>query len=48
MLKIAVAGATGAMGEKIVERAEATGHTVVKMSRSEGVDLWKAPALLKL
>ncbi|WP_346846301.1 NAD(P)H-binding protein [uncultured Rothia sp.] len=39
MLKIAVAGATGAMGKIIVEKAEAAGHTVVKMCRAEGVDL---------
>lgn len=47
MLKIAVAGATGAMGEKIVERAEATGHTVVKMSRSEGVDLLEGTGVVE-
>lgn len=47
MLKIAVAGATGAMGKVIVEKAEAAGHDVVKICRSEGVDLLAGEGILE-
>jgi NAD dependent epimerase/dehydratase family len=38
-MKIAVAGATGRVGSRIVELLEAGGHDVVPMSRSTGVDV---------
>jgi nucleoside-diphosphate-sugar epimerase len=38
-MKIAVAGATGRVGSRIVELLEASGHDVVPMSRSTGVDV---------
>lgn len=47
MLKIAVAGATGAMGKVIVEKAEAAGHDVVKICRAEGVDLLAGEGILE-
>jgi uncharacterized protein YbjT (DUF2867 family) len=37
--KIAVAGATGRVGRHVVEVLQATGHDVVPISRSNGVDL---------
>ena len=39
MMKIAVAGATGAIGKVIVEKAREAGHDVVEMSRAQGVEL---------
>lgn len=39
MMKIAVAGATDAIGKVIVEKAREAGHDVVEMSRAQGVDL---------
>ena len=38
-IKIAVAGATGRVGSRVVELLEAGGHDVVPMSRSTGVDV---------
>jgi len=38
-MKIAVAGATGRVGSRVVELLEASGHDVVSMSRSTGVDV---------
>ena len=38
-MRIAVAGATGRVGSRVVELLEATGHDVVPMSRSTGVDV---------
>jgi uncharacterized protein YbjT (DUF2867 family) len=38
-MKIAVAGATGRVGRRVVELLEAGGHDVVPMSRSTGVDV---------
>ncbi len=38
-MKIAVAGATGRVGSRVVELLEASGHDVVPMSRSTGVDV---------
>jgi len=38
-MKIAVAGATGRVGSRVVELLEASGHEVVPMSRSTGVDV---------
>jgi nucleoside-diphosphate-sugar epimerase len=38
-MKIAVAGATGRVGRRVVELLEASGHDVVPMSRSTGVDV---------
>jgi uncharacterized protein YbjT (DUF2867 family) len=43
--KIAVAGATGRVGRHVVELLEATGHDVVAMSRSTGVDVVTADGL---
>jgi uncharacterized protein YbjT (DUF2867 family) len=37
--KIAVAGATGRLGQPLVEILQARGHEVVPMSRSQGVDV---------
>jgi uncharacterized protein YbjT (DUF2867 family) len=37
--RIAVAGATGRVGSRVVELLEASGHDVVPMSRSTGVDV---------
>ncbi|MDN5605240.1 MAG: NAD(P)H-binding protein [Kocuria sp.] len=45
MTRLAVAGATGAMGELIVQAAEEDGFTVVPLSRSQGVDLLSADGL---
>ena len=39
MSKIAVAGATGRVGRPAVEILEATGHEVVEIARSKGVDV---------
>lgn len=39
MMRIAVAGATGKVGSRVVELLEASGHDVVPMSRSTGVDV---------
>lgn len=39
MSKVAVAGATGRVGQHVVEVLRERGHTVVPMSRSTGVDL---------
>jgi NAD(P)H-binding len=38
-MRIAVAGATGRVGSRVVELLEASGHDVVPMSRSTGVDV---------
>ena len=38
-MRIAVAGGTGTVGQHVVERAQARGHHVDVLSRSEGVDL---------
>ena len=38
-MKIAVAGATGRVGQHVVDVLQERGHTVVAMSRSHGVDL---------
>jgi uncharacterized protein YbjT (DUF2867 family) len=38
-MRIAVAGATGRVGSRVVELLEANGHDVVPMSRSTGVDV---------
>ena len=38
-MKIAVAGATGRVGSRVVELLKASGHHVVPMSRSTGVDV---------
>jgi uncharacterized protein YbjT (DUF2867 family) len=39
VMKIAVVGATGRVGSRVVELLEASGHHVVPMSRSTGVDV---------
>lgn len=38
-MKVAVAGGTGMVGSKVVERLTARGDTVVVLSRSRGIDL---------
>ncbi len=38
-MRIAVAGATGRVGSRVVEQLEASGHDVVPMSRPTGVDV---------
>ncbi len=38
-MRIAVAGGTGLVGRYVVDRARASGHDVVVLSRSNGVDL---------
>jgi uncharacterized protein YbjT (DUF2867 family) len=38
-MRIAEAGATGRVGSRLVELLEASGHDVVSMSRSTGVDV---------
>jgi NAD(P)H-binding len=38
-MRIAVAGATGRVGSRLVELLQASGHDVVPMSRSNGVDV---------
>ena len=38
-MKIAVIGATGTAGRKVVEHINAAGHEAVEISRSTGVDI---------
>ncbi|MEO7122374.1 MAG: SDR family oxidoreductase [Lacisediminihabitans sp.] len=38
-MRIAIAGATGAVGRHVVKAAERGGHEVVRMSRSAGIDI---------
>jgi uncharacterized protein YbjT (DUF2867 family) len=48
-VRIAVAGATGQVGSALVDAARATGHEVVPLARSLGVDLTEAsPGLASL
>jgi uncharacterized protein YbjT (DUF2867 family) len=46
-MKIAVAGATGRVGSRVVELLEASGHDVVPMSRSTGVDVVTGDGLVE-
>jgi len=45
MSRIAVAGATGAVGRHVVEALHARGHEPVALSRASGVDLLRADGL---
>jgi NAD dependent epimerase/dehydratase family len=47
-IKIAVAGATGRVGSRVVELLEAGGHDVVPMSRSTGVDVATGEGLVEV
>ncbi len=38
-MRIAVAGSSGLIGSQVCDLAEAAGHEVVRLSRTEGVDL---------
>ncbi|GAA4857075.1 hypothetical protein [Saccharopolyspora cebuensis] len=42
-MRIAIAGATGLVGRSLASRARQSGHTVVELSRSSGVDLRSGP-----
>lgn len=44
-MRIAVAGATGVIGQQVVRSAAAAGHSVVGLSRASGVDLLGADGL---
>ncbi|MDN5900396.1 MAG: SDR family oxidoreductase [Brachybacterium sp.] len=44
-MRIAVAGGTGVVGQKAVQAAQAQGHDVVILSRSEGVDVFTGAGL---
>src|SRR3954447_9716536 len=44
-MKIAVAGSTGVAGHYVVEAARAAGHSVVGLSRREGVDVYRGDTL---
>lgn len=44
-MRIAVAGSTGMVGTQLVAAAEAAGHSVVRIARSEGVDITSPAAL---
>jgi uncharacterized protein YbjT (DUF2867 family) len=44
-MRIAIAGATGAVGRHVVDVARARGHDAVALSRAEGVDLLDAAAV---
>jgi uncharacterized protein YbjT (DUF2867 family) len=44
-MKLAVAGATGTVGRYVVEAAESAGHTVVRVSRADGVDVLSGDGL---
>jgi uncharacterized protein YbjT (DUF2867 family) len=46
-MKIAVAGSSGLIGSQVCRQAEAAGHEVVRMSRTEGVDLLDLEAVTK-
>jgi uncharacterized protein YbjT (DUF2867 family) len=46
-MRIAIAGATGAVGTHVVDVARARGHEVVALSRAQGVDLLDAGAVAK-
>jgi NAD(P)H-binding len=46
-MTIAVAGATGRVGSRVVELLEASGHDVVPMSRSNGVDVVTGEGLIE-
>jgi nucleoside-diphosphate-sugar epimerase len=41
-MKIAVAGTTGRVGSRVVELLEASGHSIVPMSRATRVDVVSA------
>lgn len=44
-MRIAVAGGTGLIGRMVVDLAEASGHDVVVLTRSRGIDLLSADGL---
>ncbi|QGN34024.1 SDR family oxidoreductase [Microlunatus sp. Gsoil 973] len=44
-MKIAVAGSSGLIGSQVCRRAESLGHDVVRLSRSDGVDLLDSEAV---
>jgi uncharacterized protein YbjT (DUF2867 family) len=46
-MRIAIAGATGAVGIHVVEVARARGHEVVPLSRAQGVDLLDVAAVTR-
>ncbi|MBI4900104.1 MAG: SDR family oxidoreductase [Actinobacteria bacterium] len=46
-MRIAVAGSSGLIGSQLCRLAEDAGHEVVRVSRSEGVDVLDAEALAK-
>ncbi|SKA95584.1 Uncharacterized conserved protein YbjT, contains NAD(P)-binding and DUF2867 domains [Agreia bicolorata] len=46
-MRIAIAGATGAVGAHVVDVARRRGHDVVALSRSQGVDLLDASAVAR-
>lgn len=46
-MKIAVIGATGTAGRKVVEQINAQGHEAVEISRSNGVDVTTGEGLEK-
>ena len=46
-MRIAIAGATGAVGAHVVDVARRRGHEVVSLSRSQGVDLLDARAVAR-
>jgi uncharacterized protein YbjT (DUF2867 family) len=46
-MRIAIAGATGAVGAHVVDVARDRGHEVVALSRSQGIDLLDAAAVAR-
>lgn len=44
-MRVAVAGATGLVGRRLVQAARQAGHDVLELSRSSGVDLTACPTL---
>jgi len=46
-MKIAVAGSSGLIGSQVRRQAEADGHQVVRMSRTDGIDLLDLEAVTK-
>ena len=46
-MRIAVAGSSGLIGSQVCRLAEAAGHEVVRLSRTDGVDLLDADAVAR-
>jgi putative NADH-flavin reductase len=44
-MKIAIAGASGTVGHHVVDAAQGRGHDVMRLSRSDGIDLTSGDGL---